>query len=310
MRILITGGAGFIGSNLAEKLCEDNDVIVLDNLYLGRLENLEGLDVKFVKGSVLDNDLVDQLCKGVDYVFHNAAFSSSPMFKENPQIGVHVNVLGFMHIMNASLKNAVKKVIYASTSSMYNGNKLPYTETQQITTKTFYESSFRCREMIAQTYYFEHGLSSIGLRYFSVYGPKEKHKGQYANNITQFLWNMIKGNSPVIYGDGTQRRDFTFVEDVVQANILAMHSDIESGIFNVGTGVDASFNKVVNILHNLLGTEIKPQYVSNPIKNYVHETVADLSNSRKYLGYNPQWSLERGIRNIIDYYTEVPNYAY
>lgn len=308
MKILVTGGAGFIGSNLATKLSENNDIIVLDNLFLGVRENLKH-NIKFVKGSILNYDLVDDLCKGVDYIFHNAAFSSSPMFKNNPQIGVKVNTLGFMNVMNAALKHGVKKVIYASTSSLYNGNKLPYSETQQITTKTFYESSFRCREMLAQTYYFEYGLSSIGLRYFSVYGPKERHKGQYANNISQFLWSMIEGKSPVIYGDGTQKRDFTFVDDVVQANILAMHSNIESGIFNVGNGIGTSFNEIVNLLNNWLGTEITPQYVPNPIKNYVHETVADLSNARQHLGYKPRWSVANGIKYLIDYYTGIRSYA-
>ncbi len=308
MKILVTGAAGFIGSNLVEKLSENNDVIALDNLYLGSKENLKR-GIKFVKGSVLNYDLVDSLCKRVDYIFHNAAFSSSPMFKNNPQVGVKVNTLGFMNVMNAALKHGVKKVIYSSTSSLYNGNRLPYSETQQITTKTFYESSFRCREMLAQTYYFEYGLNSIGLRYFSVYGPKEKHKGQYANNISQFLWSMIEGKSPVIYGDGTQKRDFTFVDDVVQANILAMQSDVESGIFNAGTGVGTSFNEIVMLLNNLLGTEIKPQYVSNPIKNYVHETVADLYNAKQHLKYNPRWSLEKGIKYLVDYYAIIPSRA-
>lgn len=308
MKILVTGGAGFIGSNLATKLSENNDIIVLDNLFLGIRENLKP-DVTFINGSVLNSHLVDDLCKDVDYVFHNAAVSSSPMFKNKPEIGVKVNTLGFMNVMNAALKHGVKKVIYASTSSMYNGNKLPYTENQQITTKTFYEASFRSREMLAQTYYFEYGLSSIGLRYFSVYGPNEKHKGQYANNISQFLWSMIEGRPPIIYGDGTQKRDFTFVEDVVQANILAMRSNIKSGIFNVGTGISTSFKEIVEMLNDLLGTEIKPRYVPNPIKNYVHETLADLTNARRYLGYNPQWSLKNGVRQIINCCLEMASYG-
>lgn len=305
MRVLVTGGAGFIGSNIAEKLCEDHDVVVLDDLYLGTKKNIDGYDIEFVKGSVMDMELMNKLCKQCDYVFHNAAMSSSPMFKEQPKLGMEVNVIGFMNIMKASLDNGVKRVIYASTSSMYNGNPLPFSENQPITAKTFYEASFRTREIVAQTYYYENDLSSIGLRYFSVYGPKESHKGAYANNISQFLWDMMEGKSPVIYGDGTQRRDFTFVYDVVSANILAMTSNIDFGIFNVGTGIGTNFNYLVSLINKMLGTSIEPKYIENPLKNYVHDTIADLSLISKSLGYRPEWPLEKGIKFLIDYYKKM-----
>jgi len=302
MKILITGGAGFIGSNLAEKLAEDHDVTILDDLYIGSKKNLDNTDIEFVEGSVMNEELVNKVCKDCDYIFHNAAMSSSPMFKEQHKLGMEVNVLGFMNVMKAARDNCVKRVVYASTSSLYNGNPLPYSEIQPITAKTFYEASFRTREIVAQTYYFENDVSSVGLRYFSVYGPKELHKGQYANNVSQFLWDMMKGKPAVIYGDGTQRRDFTFVNDVVSANILAMKSKIDFGIFNVGTGIGTSFNDLVALMNKLLGTSIEPVYVENPIKNYVHDTIADLSLVAKSLGYKPQWSLERGIKFLIDYH--------
>jgi UDP-glucose 4-epimerase len=302
MKILVTGGAGFIGSNLAEKLAESHEVTVLDDLYLGRKENLDSSGMEFVKGSVMNERLVSKACKDCDYVFHNAAMSSSPMFKELPKHGMEVNVLGFMNVMKAAKENGVKKVIYASTSSLYSGNPLPYSETQPITAKTFYEASFRTREIVAQTYYFENDVSSIGLRYFSVYGPKELHKGRYANNISQFLWDLMQGKAAVIYGDGTQSRDFTFVSDVVSANVLAMTSKIDFGVFNVGTGIGTSFNELVALISRLLGTSIEPVHVDNPIKNYVHDTIADLSLVSKSLGYKPQWTLEKGIKFLIDYY--------
>ncbi|MGH9876462.1 MAG: NAD-dependent epimerase/dehydratase family protein [Nitrososphaerales archaeon] len=302
MKILVTGGAGFIGSNLAEKLAENHEVIVLDDLYLGRKENLDSTGIEFVEGSIMNEGLVGKACKGCDYVFHNAAMSSSPMFKELPEHGMEVNVLGFMNVMKAAKENGVKKVIYASTSSLYSGNPLPYSETQPITAKTFYEASFRTREIVAQTYYFEKDISSIGLRYFSVYGPKELHKGRYANNISQFLWDLMQGKPAVIYGDGTQSRDFTFVTDVVSANVLAMTSKIDFGIFNVGTGIGTSFNDLVALINKLLGTSIEPVHADNPIKNYVHDTIADLSLVSKSLGYKPQWALEKGIKFLIDYY--------
>lgn len=302
MKILVTGGAGFIGSNLARTLAKDHNVTVLDNLYLGDRKNLDSNGVEFVEGTVMDGELVGKLCRDCDYVFHNAAISSSPMFRSEPELGLQVNIFGFMNVMRAAKENGVKKVVYASTSSLYNGNPLPYSEEQPVTAKTFYEASFRMREVVAQTFYFENDVHSIGLRYFSVYGPGERHKGQYANNISQFLWDMMKNERPVIYGDGTQRRDFTFVNDVVAANVLAMKSSIDFGVFNAGTGIGTSFNDMVSLLNKLLGTSIEPVYVENPIRNYVHDTIADLSLVTKSLGYRPQWTLESGIRHLIDYY--------
>jgi UDP-glucose 4-epimerase len=253
VKVLVTGGAGFIGSNLANSLInevgedktsyrtknsptveaneshlkDESDVrgctvIALDDLSLGTPSNLSK-NVRFVNGSVMNYDLVLELTKDCDYIFHQAALSSSPMFVDDPRQGMDVNIMGFMNVMEAAKRNNVKKVIYASSSSLYNGLPTPYRESDNIRPKTFYESSFYCRETIAQTYRLEYGLESIGLRYFSVYGPNEKHKGRFANNISQFIWDMAENRkSPVIYGDGSQSRDFTFVEDVVQANILAM----------------------------------------------------------------------------------------
>jgi UDP-glucose 4-epimerase len=225
---------------------------------------------------------------------------------------------------------------------------IPYRESDNIRPKTFYESSFYCRETIAQTYRLEYGLDSIGLRYFSVYGPNEKHKGRFANNISQFIWDMAeKRKSPVIYGDGSQSRDFTFVEDVIQANILAMrkkpndsskfkgqvdnksiNNDIRnidskerrkrsfsrsstiasydanfgsSGfVYNVGTGIQTSFNSIVEIINKQLATDIKPTYVKNPINNYVQHTMADISLARLELGYEPRWkNVEEGIKQLL-----------
>ena len=253
VKVLVTGGAGFIGSNLANSLINEVEedktsyrtnnsptveaneshfkdesdvtgytVIALDDLSLGSPSNLSK-NVRFVNGSVMNYDLVLELTKECDYIFHQAALSSSPMFVDDPRQGMDVNIMGFMNVMEAAKRNKVKKVIYASSSSLYNGLPTPYRESDNIRPKTLYESSFYCRETIAQTYRLEYGLDSIGLRYFSIYGPNEKHKGRFANNISQFIWDMAENRkSPVIYGDGTQSRDFTFVDDVVQANILAM----------------------------------------------------------------------------------------
>jgi len=302
MKLLVTGGAGFIGSNIANTLSREKNtaVVAFDDLSLGRPINLVQ-SVKFVKGSVMDYELTLELSKGCDYIFHSAAKSSSPMFKNDPREGVDINVLGFMNVMESAKRNQVKKVIFASSSSMYNGLPIPFKESQTITPKTFYEASFYCREILARSYYLENGLNSIGLRYFSVYGPNEKHKTNFANNISQFLLNMTNGDSPIIYGDGTQTRDFTFVDDVVQANILALQSEErEFGIYNIGTGTETSFSRIVEIINQHLGTDIRATYVDNPIKNYVHKTKADISLAKSELGYEAKWrSLEDGIAALI-----------
>ncbi|MGI0034553.1 MAG: GDP-mannose 4,6-dehydratase, partial [Nitrososphaera sp.] len=189
--------------------------------------------------------------------------------------------------------------IFASSSSLYSGLPRPFKENQVISPKSFYEASFYCREILARSYYLEWGLKSIGLRYFSVYGPNEKHKGNFANNITQFLWDMSAGISPVVYGDGSQTRDFTHVSDVITANELAMKSDIEFGLYNIGTGREASFNEIIRIINDQIGTKISPKYLPNPVKNYVRDTLADTSLAKSELGFEAKCTLVDGISRQI-----------
>ena len=225
MKILVTGGAGFVGSNLVEALVEKkHEVVVLDNFSLGRKENLKTVlgEVELVDGDLRDFDLIKKTTKNVDVIFNEAAASSSPMFKERLRDAVAVNVDGFVNILNAAKENGVKKVIYASTSSIYGNSPPPLKEDMKVVPVNFYASTKLLNEHLAILFSKEYGLETIGLRYMSVYGPKEQSKGIYANLVSQFLWSMQKGESPVIYGDDTQTRDLTYVKDVVKANILAM----------------------------------------------------------------------------------------
>jgi UDP-glucose 4-epimerase len=228
------------------------------------------------------------------------------MFRDDPRFGVEVNTTGFMNVMESARRNSVKKVIYASSSSIYNGQPIPFKETQIVSPKTFYEASFYCREVLARSYFSEFGLNSIGLRYFSVYGPNERHKGIYANNISQFLWEMKKGRAPIVYGDGTQTRDFTFVDDVVKANLLAAKAEERKfGIYNIGTGFETSFSRVVEIINQVLGTKISAIYIENPIKNYINRTKADISHAASELGYQPiSKAPEDGIMALEKKYRE------
>jgi UDP-glucose 4-epimerase len=209
------------------------------------------------------------------------------MFIEDPRKGIDINVMGFMNIMESAKRNKVRKVIYASSSSLYNGLPTPYRESANIIPKTFYESSFYCRETIARTYNLEYRVDSVGLRYFSVYGPNEKHKGRFANNISQFIWDMAEKKNNI---------------DNNKEHRSKRGNNENSGfsIYNVGTGIQTSFNRVVEIINKQLDADIKPVYVKNPINNYVQHTMADISLARLELGYEPRWkNVEDGIRQLL-----------
>ncbi|MEM2314705.1 MAG: NAD-dependent epimerase/dehydratase family protein [Candidatus Bathyarchaeia archaeon] len=298
LRAIVTGGCGFIGSNLAERLVKEGyNVTVFDNLSTGSLKNIEGLNVKFFNEPY---ERLSDLVYECDIIFHLGMPSSSPMYKRDPAlVGKTINeaIIIFEY---ARKKNC--KVVYASTSSIYNGNPLPYREDMQIHVTDYYTECRYAIERIARLYNVLYGVKSVGLRLFSVYGPKEEFKGEYANVISQFLWLMRRNEPPIIYGDGTQTRDFIHVSDVVEAFMLSAERDFECEIFNVGTGVAYSFNDIVNMLNRLLGKTIKPIFRSNPIKNYVYHTLADTSKAERLLGFRARISLEDGIKSLINYY--------
>ncbi|MFB6113095.1 MAG: NAD-dependent epimerase/dehydratase family protein [Halodesulfurarchaeum sp.] len=301
-RILVTGGAGFIGSNLANTLAADNDVAVVDDLFLGTRENL--LDaVEFHERSVLEEDLPAD----VDVLFHLAALSSMKMHEEDPQRGARVNVEGFVNTVEQFLENGGKTVVYATTSSIYGDRTEPSPETMDVEARTGYEASKLARERYAEYYSNYYDVTLAGLRYFSVYQGMaegaEGHKGEFANIIAQFADDIANGRSPVIYGDGTQTRDFTHVEDVVEATILAAEHELD-GVYNVGTGEQYDFRTVVDYLNEALGTDVEPEYVENPIRDdvYVHDTMADATKLRQETGWEPSISFEEGISRVCDPY--------
>ncbi len=306
-RALVTGGAGFIGSNIVEELVRRGiEVVVIDDLYLGSRENLSGVEdeIEFVEASVTDRAEVETAIKGCETVFHQAARSSAPMHKDEPYEGMEVNVGGFINVCEAAAEADVEKIVYASTSSMYGSIEPPHVEDSGEFPTNRYTASKMSRELYARVYSQVSDVQTTGLRYFSVYGPHERAKGKYANVVSQFMWKMMDGERPVIFGDGTQTRDFTYVADVVEANMLAAarDSDIEGEYFNIGTGVETSFNQVVERLRDILGTDIEPEYVDNPIDNYVDRTQADISRAREHLGYEPSYSFSEGLEKTVDYY--------
>lgn len=299
MKILVTGGAGFIGSNLVEELVRrGHEVVAFDNFYLGDKKNLEGLDVKVVTGDIRNAELVTKAANGVDIIFNQAAASSSPMFAQDLRSAVAANIDGFINILNAARVSA-SKIIYASTSSVYGNLPPPLREDMNVTPPNFYAVTKLANEQLASVYTSEYGIETVGFRYMSVYGPKEEGKGIFANLVSQFLWALQKDEQPVIYGGGSQTRDFIYVKDVVAANILAMERGRGGEVFNVGTGVGTTLNSLVALLNRLLGKDIKPKYIQIPVKNYIDTQLADISKIKRMLGFEPKYTLEKGIQDML-----------
>lgn len=297
MKYLVTGGAGFIGSNLVERLAnEGNEVIVIDNMHTGSLSNLRGIESDVHIMPCSEARAVKSL-KNLDGIFHLGIPSSSPMYKKDPQL-VGKSIAEFINMLEIA-KDCGCRMVYASSSSIYNGNPTPWKEDMPVHVTDFYTEARYAMEREAELYKDLYGVKSVGLRFFSVYGPREEAKKEYANLVTQFAWAMKKGEQPVIYGDGSQSRDFTFVDDIVNACVLAMKSSIDLGIYNAGTGKSYSLNEIVEILNKMLGTSIKPKYIANEIKNYVPATFADTKKAEKELGFKARYSLEQGIKQYI-----------
>ncbi len=302
-RVLVTGGAGFIGSNLANQLAENNDVVAVDNGYLGTAENLDQR-VEYVNASVLN----DEFPADVDVLFHLAALSSRNMHEENPQRGCRVNVEGFVNTVERVRKRGCETVVYASTSSIYGGRTEPSPESMDVEARTGYEASKLARERYAEYYANHHGMSMAGLRFFSVYqgfGGNEAHKGKYANTVAQFADAIANGEAPKLFGDGSQTRDFTHVDDVVQACELAADHEL-TGVYNVGTEESYSFNQMVELINDALGTDMDPVYIECPFDGYVHDTMADISKFQEATGWEPEIGFEEGVKQVCESYIDEP----
>jgi len=301
-KILVTGGAGFIGSNFCNINKNNYDITALDNLFLGDEKNLDS-DIRFIKGNACNVDDLNKVGK-VDYVLHLAGTSSAPMFMGDGLVDGYVNsIQSFLTVLEWARKNGVKKVLYASTSSLYGNNPLPLVETQEVTPINHYAVTKRVYEYSSACYHKVHPeMDIIGFRFMSIYGPNEEAKGKYANLVSQFCWDMARGLSPVIYGDGSQTRDFTNVKDVVQGLSLAIRTEKKLGadVFNIGTGRASSLNEILDALEKAFNNGIKAKYIPNPVKEgYVKGQNADISKIHEVLGYEPKVKLEDGIMEQV-----------
>jgi len=303
-RVLVTGGAGFIGSNLANALATANDVVAVDDCYLGTPAHLAE-SVTFEEASVLDD--LAAVVGDVDVCFHLAALSSRGMHERDPQGGARVNVEGFVNTVEA-VRDTCEAVVYASTSSVYGSSRdgAGASPAADVEARTAYEASMLARERYAEYLANHHDLTAAGLRLFSVYqgfGGAESHKGEYANTVTQFADAIAAGERPELFGDGTQTRDFVHVADVVRAMELAAAERL-TGVYDVGTGESYSFNEMVAMINEVLGTDVTPAYVECPFDGYVEHTLADASAFRAAAGWEPRVDFEAGVRRVCEPYLE------
>ncbi len=304
-RILVTGGAGFIGSNFCNINKEKFDVVALDNFFLGDRKNLDD-DIVFFEGDANKREDLEQCGAEFDAVVHFAGTSSGPMFTDEGLAEGYRNSLeSFCNSMTFAHKVGATKFLYASTSSIYGNNPMPLTEDQQVTPPNHYAVTKFCYEHCARIFTEMHpGFETVGFRFMSVYGPNEEAKGMYANVVTQFIWDFARGKSPLIFGDGTQYRDFTNVADVVQGITKAIEAEpgvLKHSVFNIGTGEFASLNEIIELIKKHLGTDMDATYIENPVKeSYIQGQQADISHISSMLGYNPTITLDEGVKFLCE----------
>ncbi|MFC2056730.1 SDR family oxidoreductase [Chloroflexota bacterium] len=307
-RVAVTGGAGFIGSRLVEELVRRNyHVIILDDLSTGNIKNLEGLlnkeTVEFIQGSITDIPLLNKLFQNVTYVFHQAAIPSVPRSIANPQASHDVNVTGTLNVLIAARDNHVKKMIYASSSSVYGDTPtLPKVEDMIPNPQSPYAVTKLTGEYYCRVFEQVYNLPTVCLRYFNVYGPKQDPESQYAAVIPKFITRVINGQGPVIFGDGEQSRDFTYIKDVIEANVQAAESDA-TGIFNIGNGKSITINQLAKLTINLLGNYSITPIHEKPRPGDVKDSLADITSAKTF-GYSPKYDLEKGLYETVRSFTD------
>lgn len=304
-KVVVTGGAGFIGSHLAEELAKNNEVIIIDNLSTGKIGNIQHLleldNVSFIKGDVRDLELLKKSFENADYVFHQAAIPSVPRSIKDPISTNEVNVNGTLNVLIAARDCDVKKVVYASSSSVYGDSPtLPKKESMLPNPLSPYAVSKLTGEYYCKVFSILYGLKTICLRYFNVYGPRQDPSSQYAAVIPKFISRILNNKPPIIYGDGKQTRDFTFVKDVVYANILAAETQAQ-GIFNIATGKRISIHDLAHKIMNIIGKHLNIIY-DKPRPGDIRDSLADISKAIAKINYKPKYSLDKGLEVTIKWF--------
>ena len=280
--ILITGGAGFIGSHIANELMDNNNVTIIDNLSTGNIKNLkseEHENLNFIEGDICNFNL-DDLTSDKDYIFHLAAMASVPLSVERPEECNEINLNATVRLLKSAADNDVEKIVFSSSSAVYGENKnMPLKETEPPMPTSPYAASKAGCELYLKSFYESYGLNYTALRYFNVFGPKQDKNSQYAAVIPNFISALLEGKRAEIYGDGEQTRDFVYVGDVVKANINACESDY-NGIVNIASGEKLTVNRLYDIVKNTLGSDLEPEYLPERPGDIKH-SLADVSNMEK-----------------------------
>ena len=308
---LVTGGAGFIGSNLVEFLLNNDvkQVKILDNLATGRLSNIDSFlndsRVEFIDGDIRDFETCKSAVKGIDYVSHQAALGSVPRSIADPITTNQVNIDGFLNILNAVKESGVKKMVYAASSSTYGDSaSLPKVESIIGNPLSPYAITKYVNELYAQVFSDLYQVNSVGLRYFNVFGPKQDPNGAYAAVIPLFMKSALAAEAPYINGDGEQTRDFTFVENAVQANIRGLLSPTAGHeVVNIAFGERISLNQLWDKISSLAKTEIKPIYRAAR-QGDVRDSLADITKARNVIGYDPEFSVIAGLEKTFNWYKQ------
>ncbi len=308
-KILVTGGAGFIASHITTALVERGDKVrVFDNLSTGFKHNLSHVasDIEFIEGDIADEQAVGQAMRGVELVFHQAALASVQLSIENPLATHQSCATGTLNVLHHAAKAGVSRMVYAASSSAYGDRPFAAkreSDVHQVLSP--YAAAKLAGELYCEAFYHSFGLETVGLRYFNVFGPRQDPASPYSAVIPIFVSAILSGHPPIIFGDGHQARDFIYVDNVVQGNLLAAQAPEAPGkIFNMGQGRQTSLLQLLSLLGDLLGKPVQPRF--EPARSGdVRESMADISQARTLLGFEPQKSLEDGLRHTIDYYRQI-----
>ncbi len=303
--IIVTGGAGFIGSNIARSLAENNHVTVLDDLSTGNFDNILDLTdsnaIKFIRGTITDLDLLQKTFEDIDYVFHEAAIPSVPRSITDPIISNHANINGTLNVLVAAKDMGVQKVVFASSSSVYGDTPtLPKRENMQSWPLSPYAVSKLAGEYYCNVFTSAYNLQTVCLRYFNVYGPRQDPLGEYAAVIPKFMSNVLDDKPPIIFGDGKQTRDFTFIDDVVNANLLAAGS-ASTGVFNIAGGKRVLINDLATSIMKIIGKDFDPVYKDMRPGDIMH-SFADISKARERFRYDPKFNLMKGLEETVKWF--------